>query len=162
MLPFDDHIIYTVLHEPCYCQGKAPNWSCERIKNTEHASLFSIPKDSFSADQPLQFTGEMIFPFMLEDYGELKRIANQTKLVQQFDDWPALYDEKQLAKNEVPVYAAVYMDDMYVDYDFSMATARKIKGCKTFVTNMMYHDAVRSRMDEVTKALFALRDDSID
>jgi hypothetical protein len=99
---------------------------------------------------------------MFEDSGELKRITNQTKLVQNFSDWPPLYDEAQLAKNDVPIYAAVYIDDMYVDYDFSMETARKIRGCKTFITNMMYHDAVRGKMDEVTKGLFALRDDSID
>ena len=99
---------------------------------------------------------------MFEDYGELKRIANPAKLVQNISDWPPLYDEAQLAKNEVPVYAAVYMHDMYVDYDISMETARKIRGCQTFITNMMYHDAVRGKMDEVTKALFALRDDSID
>jgi len=99
---------------------------------------------------------------MLDDYYELIKIKNQANLVAAIDDWPALYDEKQLAKNEVPVYAAVYMDDMFVDYDFSMETARKVKGCKTFITNMMYHDAVRSKMEDVTKNLFSLRDDSID
>jgi hypothetical protein len=99
---------------------------------------------------------------MCDDYFELTKLKQQAELVAKMDDWPAIYDEKQLAKNEVPVYAAVYMDDMYVDYDFSMETAKKLKGCKTFITNMMYHDAVRSRMEEVTKNLFALRDDSID
>ena len=99
---------------------------------------------------------------MFEDYGELKRIANPANLVQNISSWPPLYDEARLAKNDVPVYAAVFMHDMYVDYDFSMEAARKIRSCKTFITNMMYHDAVRGKMDEVTKALFALRDDSID
>lgn len=99
---------------------------------------------------------------MFEDYGELKRVAKAANLVQSISHWLPLYDEAQLAKNNVPVYAAVYMNDMYVDYDFSMETARKIRSCKMFITNMMYHDAVRGKMDEVTKALFALRDDSID
>ena len=27
-------------------------------------------------------------------------------------DWPALFDEQQLAKNEVPVYAAAYQEDV--------------------------------------------------
>ena len=99
---------------------------------------------------------------MFEDYAELKKLENVAELVAKIDDWAPLYDEAQLAKNEVPVYAAVYMEDMYVDYDFSMETAGKIRGCKTFISNQMYHDAVRSKMDEVMKALFALRDDSID
>jgi len=51
---------------------------------------------------------------------------------------------------------------MYVDFELSMKTAQTIKGCKTYITNVMYHDALRSKMDEVFKALFALRDDSID
>lgn len=51
---------------------------------------------------------------------------------------------------------------MYVDYDFSRDTASKIKGCKLFTTNVMYHDAVREKADEVMKQLFALRDDVID
>lgn len=99
---------------------------------------------------------------MFEDYAELKKLTNLSKLVAETTEWPALYDEKQLAKNEVPVYAAVYMEDMYVDYEFSMDTARKIQGCKTFISNQMYHDAVRSRMDEVLRGVFALRDDTLD
>jgi hypothetical protein len=99
---------------------------------------------------------------MCDDYFELTKLKEQAALVAKMDDWPALYDEEQLAKNEVPVYAAVYVDDMYVDYDFSLETAKKLKGCKTFITNMMYHDAVRSRTEEVTKNIFALRDDSLD
>lgn len=99
---------------------------------------------------------------MLADYTELRSLAKVGELLAQTSDWPALYDEEQLARNEVPAYAAVYMEDMYVDYDFSMQTARKIKGCKPFVTNVMYHDAVRSRMDEVWKNIWALRDEVID
>lgn len=104
----------------------------------------------------------MIFPHMLEDYYELSKIKAPTEAIAQYEDWPELYDEDQLAKNEVPVYCAVYMDDMYVDFDFSRDTASKIQGAKIFVTNMMYHDAVRSRMDEVVRNVWALRDDSID
>lgn len=160
-LPFDEAVIYAVLHEPLYCQGTASNWSAHRIRESMGPE-FQIAKDGVGTRKPIYFTGEMIFPWMFEDYGELKRIAIQAEKVQQFDDWPAVYDIQQLQKNEVPVYAAVYIDDMYVDFDYSMETARMTRGCKTYVTNAMYHDAMRSRMDEVTKALFALRDDSID
>jgi hypothetical protein len=99
---------------------------------------------------------------MFDDYAELRKIKDQAELVAKFDDWPALFDKEQLRKNEIPVYAAVYVDDMFVDYGLSMETAKAIKGCKTYITNMMYHDALRSKMDEVFKNLFALRDDTID
>lgn len=104
----------------------------------------------------------MVFDWMLDDYSELIKLKPVGDALASYADWPDLYDEEQLAKNEVPVYAAVYVDDMYVDYGFSMETAGRIKGCKTFITNAMYHDAVRSKMDDVTKNLFALRDDCID
>jgi hypothetical protein len=99
---------------------------------------------------------------MFDDYSELRKLKDQADLVANISDWPTLYDKPQLSKNEVPVYAAVYIDDMYVDFALSTDTARSIKNCKTYITNAMYHDAIRSKMDEVFKALFALRDDTID
>lgn len=55
-----------------------------------------------------------------------------------------------------------YIEDMYVHTDLALDTAKKIKGCKVFTTNVMFHDAIRSRMDEVVKQAFALRDDVFD
>lgn len=99
---------------------------------------------------------------MFEDYAELRKVAPIAEMIAADSSWTPLFDTAQLAKNEVPVYAAVYQEDMYVDYEFSKETARAIQGCKTFETNVMYHDAVRERMDEVVKQLFSLRDDVID
>lgn len=96
---------------------------------------------------------------MFEDYASLKAVKDTAQLLAQKSDWPDLYDEEQLAKNEVPVYAAQFYDDLYVDFDYGMETAKKIKGCKVFLTNTMYHNAIRSKPDEVMKELFAMRDD---
>ena len=52
--------------------------------------------------------------------------------------------------------------DMFVDIDMSKETAKKVKGLKLFTTNVMFHDAVRSKSDEVVRQVFALRDDTID
>lgn len=99
---------------------------------------------------------------MFDVYPELAKMKAVGEALAQEAEWPNLYDEEQLRKNEVPVYAAVYVDDMYVDYDLSMETARTIKGCKTFVTNTMYHNAIRAKSDEVLKQVFAMRDDVMD
>lgn len=137
--------------------SKASNWSAHRVQ--QGLQEFSLDKTD---DSPLFFTGEMVFPWMLTDYTELRALANVAEKLAAETEWPPLYDEQQLARNEVPAYAAVYMEDMYVDFNFSIETAKKIKGCKTFVTNVMYHDAVRSKMDDVWKNIWALRDDVID
>ena len=52
-------------------------------------------------------------------------------------DWPELYDEAQLARNEVPVAAAVYVEDLFVEHGLSMETARKIQGLRAFQTMFM-------------------------
>ena len=99
---------------------------------------------------------------MFESYGELSQIKDAAELLASTKDWPQIYDEEQLARNEVPVYAASYIDDMYVHFEHASRTAAKIKGVKQFITNTMYHDALRSRSDELMRQLFALRDDSFD
>ncbi|KAF2751803.1 proline iminopeptidase [Sporormia fimetaria CBS 119925] len=154
---FDSNVIYSLLHEPIYCSGQASNWSAERL-------LDAYPdfRTNVSSDAPILFTGEMIYPFMFESYAELIKLATVGKMLATTDDWPELYDWDQLAKNEVPVYAAVYYDDMYVDFDLSLETASKIRGCKTFITNAMYHNAIRAKCEDVMKGVWAMRDDVID
>jgi proline iminopeptidase len=99
---------------------------------------------------------------MFESYAELSDLKEAAEILATTDEWPALYDEAQLAKNEVPVYAAIYIDDMYVHYDLATATAAKIKNSKQFITNTMYHDALRSKSGEIMRQLFNLREDSLD
>ncbi|KAF1839726.1 proline iminopeptidase [Decorospora gaudefroyi] len=155
---YDSNVIYAILHEPIYCQNRASDWSAERV-------LQKFPEFSLSrldSRDPVYFTGEMIYPFMFNCYPELCKLKAVAELLAKETDWPKLYDMEQLKKNEVPTYAAVYVDDMYVDFDLSMETARTIKGCKPFVTNMMYHDGISSKRDEVLKQIFALRDDVMD
>jgi pimeloyl-ACP methyl ester carboxylesterase len=156
---YDTNVIYALLHEPLYCEGQASNWSAERL--LEQNPDFNV-QSALDSDAPVYFTGEMIYPFMLDCYPELKKLKTVGEMLAQEKDWPKVYDWEQLAKNEVPVYSAVFYDDIYVDFDLSMETANKIKGCKTFVTNAMYHDAIRGKADAVIKAVMALRDDVID
>ena len=103
-----------------------------------------------------------MFRHMFESYPELDALKETAETLAKIDDWPDLYDEAQLAKNEVPVYSATYVDDMYVHFDYARQTALKIKNCKHFITNVWYHNALTGKSDELMKQLFALRDDVID
>ena len=163
---FDTNIIYAILHEAIYCNGPndVSNWASDRV--ARELNLFSwlssdgsVPSNS---SEPLLFSGENIFPFFFDTYPELiplKRVANKLAAV---DDWTYIYDQEQLAKNDVPVYAAVYTDDLYVDYEYSKDTARLVKGTKTWETNAYYHSGLRTNTEEVLSALFNLRDNVID
>jgi len=164
-LTFDDNVIYAILHEAIYCQGVASKWSAERVgKNLrEFQWLIGSPQSaSVVREGPLFFSGEMIYPFLFDAFPELEKMASVADIIAQFEDWPALYDEWQLARNSVTLYAATFIDDMYVDYGLAQDTVKLVKNCRQFITNSMYHDAIRSKTDDVLKQLFALRDDSID
>lgn len=98
---------------------------------------------------------------MFSDYDELRPLLETADIIAHTDDWPELYDEERLASNQVPIYASLYTEDMYVHFDFARNTASRLGNCKTFVTNIMYHDALSRKTGDLLKELFALRDDTI-
>ncbi|RFU36051.1 hypothetical protein B7463_g257, partial [Scytalidium lignicola] len=163
-ITFDEAVLFAVLHEAIYCEGKASNWAADRVGKslTEYKWLSASPPSPYSIPEKLYFSGEMIYPFMFDFSKELIKLRGPAETIAKYPNWPDLYDEWQLARNEVPLYAASYIDDMYVDFGLAQETARKVKNCKQYITNTMYHDGVRTKTDEVLKELFALRDDTID
>lgn len=56
---------------------------------------------------------------MFKDYDELHNLQGTADLLAHAEDWAELYDEAQLAKNEIPIYSALYVEDMYVHFDLS-------------------------------------------
>ena len=81
---------------------------------------------------------------MFEDYGLLRPLRETAELLAAVDDWPPLYDPAALARNEVPVAAVVYANDMYVDREQSLETADRIRGLQAWVTNEYEHDGLRT------------------
>jgi hypothetical protein len=117
-LTFDDIVLYAVLHEAIYCEGAASNWAAERVGKTlrEFQWLTGTPQSAAAVrEQPLYFAGEMIYPFMFDNSPELEKLGAVADVIAKYTDWPKLYDEWQLARNEVPLYAATFVDDMVGD-----------------------------------------------
>ena len=124
------------LQEFTYGQGATPTgWAAAR-------ALGRHPAFAEDAD-PLLFTGEMTYPWMFTEIAALRPFAGAADLLAAADDWPVLYDRDRLARNEVPVLAAVYVDDMYVDAGLSLATAAAVGNVRTWVTNEYEHDGLR-------------------
>jgi pimeloyl-ACP methyl ester carboxylesterase len=135
---FVDRPLYALLHESIYCDGpgQASAWAAQR-------ELDKRP-DLAPDVRPLQLTGEMIYPWMFENDRTLAPLAEVAQLLADHEEWGALYDVDRLADNKVPVAAAVYHDDMYVEYAYSMETAARLGACEPWVTNEYSHDGLRS------------------
>lgn len=93
---------------------------------------------------------------MFSDYAELRKIKPVADHIAHIGDWTQLYDLEKLKNNTVPVNSAIYVDDMYVDFELARKTARAIGNHKIFITNTMMHDAVRAKCNEVMGELFRL------
>lgn len=128
-------------------------WAAERVRG--EFARFDAAK-TLAGEGPLYFTGESIHPWHFENDPALVPLRETADLLAARNDWPALYDPARLAANEVPVAAAVYHDDMYVDTEQSLRTARSIRGLRTWVTDEFEHDGVRAGGPRVLDRLLAL------
>jgi hypothetical protein len=140
VLSFAAGPIYGLLHEACYAQERATQWSAQRMR--VEFSEFD-PGPALDGAQPLFFTGEMIYPWMFETDPVLAPLAEAAEILAYRDDWPPLYDVARLASAGVPAAAAVYFNDMYVPREFSLATASAIDGLRPWVTSEYSHDGLR-------------------
>jgi pimeloyl-ACP methyl ester carboxylesterase len=152
-LSFSSGPLYALVHEACYAQGRATGWSAQRVR-AEFPEFDAAA--ALEGDDPLLFTGEMIYPWMFEHDPVLQPLREAAELLAQRDSWPRLYDQAALAVNEVPAAAAVYYDDMYVPVSFSAQTAAAIRGLRPWVTNEYQHDGLRVSNGEVLDRLIAM------
>ncbi|MET9375247.1 alpha/beta fold hydrolase [Streptomyces sp. NPDC002992] len=159
VLSYAAHPLYAVLHEAIYAQGKGPTaWAAERVR--AEFPRFDAEK-TLAGDEPLLFTGETVHPWHFETDPALRPLRETAHLIAEREDWAPLYDPARLAANEVPVAAAVYHDDLYVDTVHSLETARAIRGLRTWVTDEFEHDGVRAGGPRVLDRLLALARDEI-
>ncbi|MCT2542963.1 alpha/beta hydrolase [Streptomyces atratus] len=155
---FAGHPLYALLHEAIYGQDERPtDWSAERVR-AEFPQFDAA--EALKGDGPVLFTGESIHPWHFEVDPALRPLRETAGLLAARTDWAPLYDTERLAANQVPVAAAVYHDDMYVDTEHALRTAASIRGLRTWVTNEYEHDGLRAGGPRVLDRLLALvRDD---
>ncbi len=148
-LHFDTNPIYAILHEPLYCEGTASRWSAERVRA-------EFPEFNVAADSPVLFTGEMVYPWIFDQYRTLQPLKEAAHILADFDGWPHLYRREVLRQNVVPAAAAVYYNDMYVDRLLSEETAAEIKGLQLWVTSEYEHNGLRAAGEKILGRLIGL------
>ncbi|MCC9077973.1 alpha/beta hydrolase [Litorilinea aerophila] len=146
---FDTNPIYAILHEAIYCQHQASRWSAQRVRR-------EFPDFEPAAGRPVYFTGEMVYPWMFEEYGALRPLREAAEILAGYEGWPQLYDVATLRANRVPCAAVIYYDDMYVEREFSEETARQIRGMRIWVTNEYQHNGLRADGERILERLLAM------
>jgi pimeloyl-ACP methyl ester carboxylesterase len=119
ILGIERNPIYGLLHEACWADGFATNWSAERTR----------PELA-----PEYFTAEHILPWMVE-FEAADALARH--------EWPRLFDEDVLRANTVPVAATIYTDDLYVERAFSEQTAAMMPNFHAWITSEYDHNGLR-------------------
>jgi len=170
---FDDNPIYFWMHESIYGDGRnnsPTGWAAHRAYETllesnqefdyRHTSL-SINDDS----QPTLFFGEMVFPWMPEDFAELSGVGMQmvANALAAKEDWNSLYVgehmRKVLGDGTSKAAAAVYHDDMYVDFDACMKVASRggpLEKCNIWVTNDYQHSGLRDGGSQIFSKIYGM------
>ena len=92
---------------------------------------------------------------MWEEYAPLRPHADAAELLAHHD-WPKLYDADQLRRNDVPVAATIYVNDLYVERAFAEDTAAVIRGLRPWITNEYEHNGLRADGERVLGRLIDL------
>lgn len=145
VLRFVSNPLYGLLIEPCYADAYAPNWSALRVG--QQRGQFADTVEGF------QFTGEMVFPWVYEQHSPLSFLAATADGLAKKEDWEPLYSVKSLKACEVPLAAAIYEEDSYVDKALSMEMAELWPGLRTLITNEMEHGGLRTHAPQVVDTL---------
>lgn len=141
-MSWDTNPLYALLHESIYCQGGASRWTAHRVRERDFREEFDAVRAA-KAGQPVMFTGEMVFPWMFEEFRELRKVKAAADLIASESSWPTLYDKGKLNETMVPVASASYFEDMFVDFELAQETVQHINGVRQHVTNEWLHDGIR-------------------
>ncbi|TPF97298.1 proline iminopeptidase [Bifidobacterium sp. UTCIF-39] len=129
--------LYWPLQEFIYADGELE----KPIRWAAWSELQRHPEFAVDA-RPLMFTGEAALPWMFEEDSALVPLRPAVDVLMQDTHFGRIYDADQLARNEVPLQAAVYFDDMYVDSGMQLDTLSRIGNAHAWVTNEFEHDGV--------------------
>jgi len=168
---YDDCPIYFWLHESIYADGpdfSPTQWAAQRSYDAIVAQdpSFDYRKTcALDSEEPVILFGEMTFPWMVEDFGELKgvglsQVANE---IANKADWPRLYDPAHmraiLESGKTKAAAAVYVDDMYVDFDCCRKLTTRggpLEKVKVWISNDYQHSGLRDDGANIFKKIHGM------
>ena len=158
-LSFAERPLYALLHEAIYAQGSAPTaWAASRVR--KEFPQFDAERVLSQSAAPLLFTGETIHPWHFRTDPALRPLRAVGDLLAGYENWRPLYDTSTLAANDVPTFATVYRDDLYVDPKQSLVSAEAIRSMAVHVSDEHEHDGLTSSGTDVIDQLLGMARDA--
>ncbi|WP_291278422.1 alpha/beta fold hydrolase [Galactobacter sp.] len=145
-----DHLaspLYWLLQESIYSEGAATDWAADRVRRED------FPQYVPDAERP-RLLGEHAVPQDFDEVPSLRPVRDLAHALHATTQWGPLYDREQLARNCVPVAAAVYTPDIYVDRELSLTTAAQVSGLQVWESPDYHHDGIRDDPDTILPQLF--------
>ncbi|WP_122820731.1 alpha/beta fold hydrolase [Varibaculum vaginae] len=138
--------LYALLHETIYgnavpqTEVEPTAWAADRIR--EKAPGFAPNANPLDYEQPYYLTGEHFGSWVFAQDPALQPLAELADELAAETEWPVLYDPQKLAENQVPIYAVVYRDDIFVPRALSLNTGR-VMGANILEKPDWHHDGLR-------------------
>lgn len=152
---FEDAPLYALIHETIY-GGTVPgatNWSAHRMREESPGfAEYLDPRDA----EPFYLTGEHIYPWQFEEDPALRPFAELAAQLAETTDWPMPYDPAALAEAGATCAAAIYVDDIFVPIEHSLATAARFRDLRPHITNELQHDGLRREGAQLFRRLHEL------
>lgn len=166
---YDTNPLYWLLHEAIYCDGsedspgaaKASNWAAHRVRQSEDNGALFDPSSRLRAGEEAEvlFTGEMVYPWMSEDYATLGKLRGCAEILAIKTDWGPLYDRDCLdgVASQVPCAAIIAYEDLYVEREYSEETAALLgPGAKLWISNEFQHSGLGDDPHRVLQTLLGM------
>ncbi|KAM9926965.1 hypothetical protein OXX59_002848 [Metschnikowia pulcherrima] len=174
---FDTNVLYALFQEAIYCDGankaaqQKSNWAAERARYNTGNERFVVTDNLLRSEDPVYFTGEMVYKSMFDDYAELAPLKSLAYALHEYEGWSDLYDVDVLQGiqwDDVPIVSATYYYDQYVDFELTMNVKKQIfakKGnsnLRQYITSEFFHNGLRANPAKVLGAMFKLREGEVD
>lgn len=151
-LSFQGAPLYAAIHESIYggVGGQdVTGWAAHRVR--EEYEEF--------AEGGTWLTGEHIYPWQFDEDPALCPFKDAAQELSQYRWADSPYDPAALREADVVSAAVIYLDDIFVPFEGSMATADTYRDLRRHVTNRYQHNGIHEDGASLLSELFRLADE---
>ncbi|QCB29079.1 alpha/beta fold hydrolase [Corynebacterium endometrii] len=135
---FEAGPLYAAIHESIYGGvggQRVTGWSAHRVRE-------EFPEFAEDAGPGGYLTGEHIFPWQFDEDPALARFKDAAEALAAYQWQDSPYDPAALAESAPVAGACIYVDDIFVPFEESLATAHTYRDLRPMITNRYQHNGI--------------------